>query len=60
MKLYHMGEGVQGIFNGCSNINNCRKKLNELKGVLEALSRRDDDEIIDIEKKITMVKDTIA
>ena len=55
-----MGEGVQGIFNGCSNINNCRKKLNELKGVLEALSRRDDDEIIDIEKKITMVKDTIA
>ena len=30
MKLYHMGEGMQGIFNGCSNIIECRKKLKEL------------------------------
>ena len=55
-----MGEGLQGVFNGCSNINNCRLKLNELKGVLEKLSKRDDGYIIDIDKKITMVKDTIA
>ena len=60
MKSYHMGEGIHGIFNGCNNINNCRKKLNELKGVLEALLRRDDGHIIDIDKKITMVEDTIA
>ena len=30
MQLYHMGEGIQGIFNGCGNINNCKQKLKEL------------------------------
>ena len=34
MKLYHMGEGTQGILNGCSNIRVCKKKLTELKGLL--------------------------
>ena len=42
MKAYHMGEGVRGIFNGCSNEINCRKKLRELQGLLEALLERDD------------------
>ena len=37
MKAYHMGEGIRGIFNGCSNIINCRKKLRDLRELLEAL-----------------------
>ena len=60
MKLYHMGEGMQGIFNGCSNIIECRKKLKELQGLLEALLERNNGPTNAIDKKITMVVDTIA
>ena len=60
MQSYHMGEGIQGIFNGCSNITDCRKKLKELQGLLKALLERDDGHKTTIDKKIAMVEDTIA
>ena len=60
MKSYHMGEGVQGIFNGCSNIIDCRKKLKELQRLLIALLERDDGHKTTIDKKIAMVEETIA
>ena len=59
MELYHMGEGMQGIFNGCTNITECRKKLIELQGLLKALLERNGGPTSAIEKKISMVEDTI-
>ena len=60
MKVYHMGEGIQGILKGCSSIIDCRRKLDELKGLLEVLLERQDGPMNAIDRKITMVEDTIV
>ena len=59
MKLYHMGEGMQGILNGCSHITECRKKLTELQGLLQTLLEQNGGPTSTIDMKISMVEDTI-
>ena len=60
MEVYHIGEGIQGILNGCNNIIECRKKLDELSKLLDQLLERQDGSTNTIDRKIVMVEDTIA
>ena len=60
MELYHIGEGIQGILNGCNDIIECQEKLEELTRLLEQLVEQQDGSTNTIDRKIAMVEDTIA
>ena len=60
MEVYHMGKSIQDILKGCSSIIECRKKLDELQRLLEELLERQDGYSNAIDRKITMVEDTIV
>ena len=40
MEVYHIGEGIQGILNGCNDITECKNKLDELSRLSDQLRER--------------------
>ena len=60
MELYHIGEGIQGILNGCNDIIECQEKIEGLVGILDRLNDlKNQGQRDGIDEKIAEVRDTL-